>query len=57
MDKDKEKEILKRLRRIERRLDKDWRAQNAVNEKATEAMATLLDMYAKYGHSTSERLQ
>jgi len=52
-----DKEILRRLNNLERRIDKDWRAQNAINEKATEAMATLLDMYAKYGHSTSERVQ
>ena len=59
MDKEtkRKKEILRRLNNLERRVDKDWRAQNAINEKATEAMATLLDMYAKYGHSTNERLQ
>ncbi len=59
MDKEtkRRKEILRRLNNLERRVDRDWRAQNAINEKATEAMATLLDMYAKYGHSTSERLQ
>jgi len=52
-----DKEILRRLNNLERRIDKDWTAQNAINEKAVEAMSTLLDMYAKYGHSTSERLQ
>jgi len=59
MDKEtkQRKEILRRLNNLERRVDKDWRAQNAINEKATEAMATLLDMYAKYGHSTSESVQ
>ena len=59
MDKEtkRTKEILWRLRVLERRVDKDWRAQNAINDKATEAFATILDMYAKYGHSTSERLQ
>ena len=59
MDKDtkRRKDILRRLNNLERRLDKQWAEQNAINEKATEAMATLLDMYAKYGHSTSERLQ
>ena len=51
------KEIQRRLTRLERRVDKHWSMQNAINEKATEAMATLLDMHAKYGHSTSERLQ
>ena len=59
MDKEtkQRKEILQRLSRLERRVDKDWRMQNAINEKATEAMATLLDMYAKYGHSTSDTVQ
>ena len=59
MDKEtkQRKEILRRLSNLERRLDKHWADQNAINQKATEAMATLLDMYAKYGHSTSERLQ
>jgi poly(A) polymerase Pap1 len=59
MDKEtkQRKEVLRRLNNLERRIDKDWRAQNAINEKAAEAMSTLLDMYAKYGHSTSERLQ
>ena len=59
MDKEtkRRKEILRRHNNLERRVDKDWRMQNAINEKATEAMATLLDMYAKYGHSTSERVQ
>ncbi len=59
MDKEtkRRKEILRRLNNLERRVDKDWRAQNAINEKTAEAMSTLLDMYAKYGHSTSERLQ
>ncbi len=59
MDKEtkQRKEILRRLNNLERRVDKDWRAQNAINEKATEAMVTLLDMYAKYGHSTSESVQ
>jgi len=59
MDKEtkQRKEILQRLSRLERRVDKDWRMQNAINAKATEAMATLLDMYAKYGHSTSDTVQ
>ena len=59
MDKEtkRTKEILRRLKNLERRVDRDWRAQNAINEKATEAMATLLDMYAKYGHSTSDTVQ
>ncbi len=59
MDKEtkRRKEILRRLNNLERRLDKQWAEQNAINQKATEAMSTLLDMYAKYGHSTSERLQ
>ncbi len=43
-----DKEILRRLNNLERRIDKDWRAQNDINEKAAEAMSTLLDMYAKY---------
>ena len=59
MDKEtkRRKEILRRLNNLERRVDKHWADQNAINQKATEAMATLLDLYAKYGHSTSERLQ
>ena len=59
MDKEtkRTKEILRRLSNPERRLDKQWAEQNAINQKETEAMATLLDMYAKYGHSTSQRLQ
>ena len=59
MDKEtkQRKEILRRLSNLERRLDKQWAEQNAINQKATEAMATLLDMYAKYGHSTSESVQ
>ncbi len=52
-----DKETKRRIDKLERRLDKQWAEQNAINEKATEAMSTLLDMYAKYGHSTSERLQ
>jgi len=59
MDKEtkRSKEILRRLNNLERQVDKHWSMQNAINEKATEALATILDMYAKYGHSTSERLQ
>ena len=52
-----DKETKRRIDKLERRLDKQWAEQNAINEKAAEAMSTLLDMYAKYGHSTSERLQ
>ena len=52
-----DKETKRRIDKLERRLDKHWADQNAINQKATEAMATLLDLYAKYGHSTSERLQ
>ena len=52
-----DKETKRRIDKLERRLDKQWAEQNAINQKATEAMATLLDMYAKYGHSTSERVQ
>jgi len=59
MDKEtkQRKELLRRLRNLERRVDKHWSMQNAINEKATEAMATLLDMHAKYGHSTSDTVQ
>ena len=59
MDKEtkRNKEILRRLNNLERRVDKHWSMQNAINEKATEALATILNLYAKYGHSTSERLQ
>jgi len=49
-----DKESKRRLNSLERRVDKHWSMQNAINEKATEALATILDMYAKYGHSTSE---
>ncbi len=52
-----DKETKRRIDKLERRLDKQWAEQNAINQKAAEAMSTLLDMYAKYGHSTSERLQ
>ncbi len=59
MDKEtkRRKEILRRLNNLERRVDKHWAAQNAINEKATEAMSTLLDLYTKYGHSTNDRMQ
>ncbi len=51
------KEILRRLNNLERRVDKHWSMQNAINEKATEALATILDLYAKYGHSTTDTVQ
>ncbi len=43
MDKEtkRTKEILRRLNNLERRIDKDWVAQNAINESATQAMTTL----------------
>ena len=49
-----DKETKRRLNSLERRLDKQWAEQNAINQKATEALATILDLYAKYGHSKSE---
>ncbi len=52
-----DKETKRRIDKLERRLDKQWADQNAINQKMGDAMSTLLDMYAKYGHSTSERLQ
>ncbi len=52
-----DKETKRRIDKLERRLDKQWAEQNAINQKMGDAMSTLLDMYAKYGHSTSERLQ
>ncbi len=52
-----DKETKRRIDKLERRLDKHWADQNNINQKAAEAMSTLLDMYAKYGHSTSERVQ
>ena len=54
---DMDKETKRRLNNLERRFDKHWAQQNAINQKMGDAMSTLLDMYAKYGHSTSERLQ
>ena len=50
-------ELSRRINKQARRIDKIWADQNAVNEKATEALSTIMDLYAKYGHSTSEKLQ
>ncbi len=46
MDKEtkRTKEILRRLNNLERRVDKDWRMQNTINESATKAMTTLFAM-------------
>ena len=52
-----DKETKRRIDKLERRLDKYWVEQNRINQKMGETMSTILDMYAKYGHSTSERLQ
>ena len=50
-------ELGRRINKQARRIDKMWADQNAINEKATEALSTIMDLYAKYGHSTSEKLQ
>ena len=50
-------ELSRRINKQARRIDKMWADQNAINEKAIEALSTIMDLYAKYGHSTSEKLQ
>ena len=50
-------ELSRRINKLARRIDEMWAAQNSINEKATEALSTIMDLNAKYGHSTSEKLQ
>ena len=50
-------ELSRRINKLASRIDKMWVGQNAINEAAATAMATLTDLYAKYGHSTSETVQ
>ncbi len=60
MDEETQKKLTELSRRINkqaRRIDKMWAAQNAINKAAATAMETLLALNAKYGHSTSEKLQ
>lgn len=50
-------ELSRRINKLARRIDKMWADQNAINKAAVTAMATLTDLYAKYGHSASETVQ